>query len=117
MARVERIQWATDVDCPRCHAKSGEPCRAAETGAPVPDHLARVRQAEKPATAARSENPVARYSAEYQARNYKSTGGGRAASRGPDVPADVQRLDVHEPCFRCAARGACRHRPWLRSND
>lgn len=28
------------------------------------------------------------------------------------VPENVERRDVHSPCFRCESRGGCRHRPW-----
>jgi hypothetical protein len=31
-----------------------------------------------------------------------------------DIPDDVERREVHTPCFCCGARGACRHRPYLR---
>jgi hypothetical protein len=30
-----------------------------------------------------------------------------------DIPDDVERREVHAPCFCCGARGACRHRWWL----
>jgi hypothetical protein len=27
------------------------------------------------------------------------------------IPPDVERAHYSEPCFKCGARGACRHRP------
>lgn len=29
------------------------------------------------------------------------------------IPEDVERRDVHSPCFNCESRGPCRHRPWM----
>jgi hypothetical protein len=46
---------------------------------------------------------------EEYARKYS---GGYARTGGPvQVPHDVQRVSLHEPCFRCGtARGPCPHR-------
>lgn len=62
-----------------------------------------------------SENPVARYSAEYQARHYAAEGDRalREVPRNVGVPAAIERRETSAPCFRCAARGRCRHRPWV----
>jgi hypothetical protein len=49
------------------------------------------------------------------ARNYSSNHAGRA--QGIQVPTDVVILASHEPCLRCGAAGACRHRPWLRETQ
>lgn len=46
---------------------------------------------------------------EEYAREYS---GGHARNGQPvNVPHDVQRVSVHEPCFMCgAARALCKHR-------
>jgi hypothetical protein len=49
------------------------------------------------------------YRAKYE-RLY-STGHARDHGRPTIVPENVERVSVHEPCFRCGiARGLCKHR-------
>lgn len=49
--------------------------------------------------------------AAYQ-RYYKS-GGFLLRTVNVDVPDDVERSSEPSPCFRCASRDPCRHRPWM----
>jgi len=29
------------------------------------------------------------------------------------VPENIERRDVHVPCFACGSAGACKHRKWM----
>ena len=45
------------------------------------------------------------------ARLYQHDGGTKV--RLVTVPENVERREVHEPCFACGVAGGCRHRPWM----
>jgi hypothetical protein len=41
---------------------------------------------------------------------YRNTGIRHFNGRGPDITENTIRSPFSEPCWRCNARGACRHR-------
>lgn len=50
------------------------------------------------------------YRAKYQ-RLYKTGHAKEQSYQQVHVPADVERVSIHEPCFMCGtAKGLCRHR-------